>query len=226
MKFFGLTIATSLILASHAHAAVFSADSATATSEFSASYDAGNTIDGSGLSSAGNPGATHADYVANNHWTTANGDTVGESITWAFSAHAGVDLGGLYIWNHRSTPSGSGGVGANDSYEPVLFDLLVSDTGGTALAQFTNQVIGADTNTSQSYSLSSILTGVGSVTFTVKATQNGNISPYTGLAEVLFDDGTIDDGALLGAAPVPLPAGLPLLLAGMGGLALLRRKQR
>ncbi|SDI56500.1 LamG domain-containing protein [Lutimaribacter saemankumensis] len=29
-----------------------------------------------------------------------------------------------------------------------------------------------------------------------------------------------------GAAPIPLPAGLPLLLAGLGGLALVRRKKR
>lgn len=207
-----------------AHAATFSADSATATSEFSALYDAGNTIDGSGLSAAGNPGATHGSYQQNNHWTTRSSETVGESITWSFNS--GEDLGGLYIWNHQSTTTAQGGVGANSNYEPVLFDLLIADTGGSTLAEYTSQAIAPDTATSQSYSLSSILSGVGSVTFTIRATQNGNVSQYSGLAEVLFDDGTIDDGQLLAnAAPIPLPAGLPLLAAGLCGLALLRRKK-
>ncbi|MEM6372914.1 MAG: VPLPA-CTERM sorting domain-containing protein, partial [Pseudomonadota bacterium] len=40
------------------------------------------------------------------------------------------------------------------------------------------------------------------------------------------DDITFTGPAPTSMTPVPLPAGLPLLLAGLGGLALLRRRQR
>lgn len=208
--------ATTALLATGAAAATFSADDATASTEFNSNYVAKNTINGSGLSAPGDPAATHATYTTGNHWTTT-GEAVGAFIDWSFDDPQ--TLGGLYIWNHRSN-----NIATNAFYEPVLFGLTISDAGNNVLASFTGVPLAPNTDQSQAFSLTSLLTGVSTVRFTVEATENNNASTnLTGLAEVLFDDALIA-GATSLAAPIPLPAGLPLLLAGMGGLALLRRR--
>ncbi len=211
-----LLLATAaLLLATKATAATVGADGASASSEFSPAYDPRNTIDGSGLSTANDPAATHADYTVNNHWTTGSGPVVGQWIEWSFSTPQ--TLGGLYIWNHRSNI-----IAASAGYEPTLFGLEFKDATSSVLLSFTNVGLLPDTNLSQAFTLNTAVSNVSAVRFTVEATQAAN-TPYTGLAEVLFDDQTIA-GATSLAAPIPLPAGLPLLLAGLGGLALLRRK--
>ena len=87
--------------------------------------------------------------------------------------------------------------------------------------------------------------GVGgfSQSLTTSGTRSQLPTPYTSLSFSFTGDGStgsiffdhqggvnggivIDNVRLVGAeaSPVPLPAGLPLLLAGLGGLALLRRR--
>jgi len=217
--FYGFAL-SAFLAAGSAQSATFGADTASASSEFSGSFVAENTINGSGLSSAGDPNASHADYVGGNHWTTRRSDTVGAFIEWGFAGP--VDLGGLYIWTHRSNV-----IASNAFYEPTLFDLTFFDLADVALATFTDVDLAPDTDLSQSFTLSSVLTGVSSVRFTVKETQGS--TPFTGLGEVLFDDAIITSNGttVLDAAPaVPLPAGLPLMLAGLGAFAVMRRARQ
>lgn len=205
-----------VMLATHAHATPFSADAATASSFFNGSYDPGNTIDGSGLSANTAVTEAHANYAANNHWTTAAGtDPLEAWITWSFTT--GVDLGGIYIWTHRSNI-----IASNPGYDPTLFDLEVFDFGGTSLAVFDDVALTPDTAFAQAFSFGTVFANVGSVTFSVEAVQS---SPsYTGLAEVAFDDGLIASATQLNA--VPLPAGLPLLAGALAGLVGCRRLRR
>ncbi|WP_424975260.1 VPLPA-CTERM sorting domain-containing protein [Dinoroseobacter sp. S124A] len=209
------------ILATTGHAATFSATGASASSEFSLQYVAENTIDGSGLSAPGDPGASHADYAVNNHWTTAR-NTVAEdaSIEWSFAGPS--DLGGIYIWNHRSNV-----ISSNDGYEPVLFDLTLLN-GTTVIESFDDVALSPDTDKAQAFTFDAVVSNVTSVLFEVEAVQSSN--NYTGLAEVLFDDALIAGATLLSNAPsptpVPLPAGGLLLLSGVAGIAAMRRKRR
>ena len=200
-------------------AAVISADTATASSEFSGGYVAENTINGTGLSTAGDPTATHADYVFGNHWTTRANDVLGASISWGFSG--GASVGGIYIWNHLSNI-----IASNPGYEPTLFDLDLLDGSDNVIASFDDIDLSPDTNMAQAFSFGEIFADVSTITFTVEEVQG--TTPFTGLAEVLFDDsfqiqGATDIGAV---SPIPLPAGLPLLAGAFGLLFGLRRRIR
>lgn len=219
MKPILLSIALGIAGTQMATAAVFGADSATASSQASGFYDAGNTIDGSGLSVPGQPAATHGTYVRNNHWTSDGSAPLDEFIVWGFGASGGVSLGGIYIWNHRSD-----NISANDFYEPTLFDLTIFDDTMTVLASYDDVGLTPDTNMSQAFVFEQVFTGVAEIRFDVEETQGS--TNYTGLAEVLFDDSNTVQGATqLGVdAPVPLPAAGWMLLAGVGALALGRRK--
>ncbi|WP_424970954.1 VPLPA-CTERM sorting domain-containing protein [Dinoroseobacter sp. S76] len=207
-------------MATTGHAATFSATGASASSEFNGSFDAGNTIDGSGLSTAGDPAATHSDYDRTNHWTTASGtDPEDASIEWSFAGPS--DLGGIYIWNHRSNV-----IANNDGYEPVVFDLTLLN-GNTVIESFDDVALMPDTDKSQAFTFDMVVSNVTSVLFEVEKTQSS--TSFTGLAEVLFDDALISGATLLTNTtpmPIPLPAGGLLLLSGVAGIAVLRRKRR
>ncbi|WP_425098863.1 VPLPA-CTERM sorting domain-containing protein [Tropicibacter sp. S64] len=202
-----------------ASAAIVTPTTATTSTNFSFTYRGANTINGSGLSTVGDPAATHAPYSSTtngNHWTTANGDVASAWIRWGFSSL--VDFGGLYIWNHQSTFPG---LADNGGYEPITFDLSVSDD-TTTLASWSGLSLAPDTNLSQAFSLTTPISGVRFVTFTVVETQNP-FTPYTGLAEVLISDTAIAGATAL--SPVPLPASGLLLLAALGGAGLARRRR-
>lgn len=175
-----------------------------------------NTINGTGLISNTTIGEDHAVYAYGNHWTTAGGtNPLDASITWGFNV--GVSLGGIYIWNHQSSP----GHANNSGYEPTLFDLEIFDTGGTSLAFFNDVVLAPDSASAQPFSFTQVFNNVGSVRFDVEAVQS---SPnYTGLAEVAFDDALIAGVPTIGT--VPLPGSLPLLAGGLvlTGVILRRR---
>lgn len=197
------------------HAATFSANSATASSFFDGNYVPTNTIDGSGLPGGFGPSDIHANYAQGNHWTTASGtDPLDQFIEWGFTT--AQTLGGIYIWNHLSNI-----IASNAEYEPTLFDLTLKDSGGNTIIFFDDVGLTPDTaGASESFTFDAPILNVSSVLFEVEQTQG---SPsFTGLAEVLFDDSVIS-GADVTLSAIPLPAGVWMLLAGIGGLAGARR---
>ncbi|MBS0195935.1 MAG: hypothetical protein JSR77_04175 [Planctomycetes bacterium] len=153
-------------------------DSATATSEFSGSYLVTNAINGSGLPPGFTPESEHATYVAGNHWTTRSGQTIGQSATFSFATPK--TLGGFHMWGHRSN-----GVASNPYYAVTRFDLVLRDGAGSVLATHANLVGVPGVLSAQTYAFD-MIAGVRSVQFIVRATNNNNASPYTGLAEVAF----------------------------------------
>lgn len=161
-------------------ASIIHANTATASSQFSASYAPTLTINGSGLNGPACPNTEHAAYTPSNHWTTANGtNPIGQNITWGFNTPQ--TLNRVHIWNHQSTPSHA----ANPFYDVTLFDLEVRDSANSIIYSVTNQAMLPDTATAQTYSFESTLEDVKTVKFTVRQTQGS--TTYTGLAEVLFE---------------------------------------
>lgn len=210
-------VAATVCAGSFAHAATFSADTASASSFFDGSYLPSNTIDGSGLPGGFGPSDIHADYAVNNHWTTDGTNPTEEWIEWTFINPQTV--GGIYIWNHLSNI-----ISSNSQYEPTVFDLTLEDGSGNAIFFFDDVSLTPDTaGASESFTFTAPVANVYSVLFEVEQTQG---SPnYTGLAEVLFDDSVIA-GADVTLSTIPLPAAAWMLLAGIGGLAGARRLRR
>jgi len=161
----------------------------------------------------------HANYAFGNHWTTATGtDPLDASITWSFTS--ATTIAGLYIWNHLSNS-----IASNAGYDVTLFDLTFLDASNSILKAFDDVAMTPNTaGASEAFTLANPLSGVFGVRFDVEAVDG---SPnFTGLAEVLFSDAVIAGAVELEPAPmspVPLPAGLPLLLAGLGALGIARR---
>jgi hypothetical protein len=171
------------VCGSAASAQFFRPNSATATSEFSASYDIGNAIDGSGLPANFGPNDAHATYTTNNHWTTRANQTIGQSATFTFAAARPV--GGFYMWNHRSN-----GIASNSFYAVTRFDLVFRDGPGgtgTVLQSLNGLTALGNIAAAQTFAFP-VVANVRSVQFIVRATANNNSSPYTGLAEVGFDE--------------------------------------
>jgi hypothetical protein len=151
---------------------------ATALSEFSASYDIGNVIDGSGLPAAFGPNTLHAAYAVDNHWTTEAGALGAGRAQATFSFKHPVALDAFHLWNHRSNL-----IAADSSYGVTTFDLVLRDPNGSALLSLLNQTAAQLVSYAQTYTFPT--TGpVSSVDFIVVS--NGG-SPYTGLAEVAFN---------------------------------------
>lgn len=213
MKRLILGAAAVALWVTQASAVTLSADTATASSEFSSGYLAVNTINGTGLSSNTAVGEAHADYAFGNHWTTAQGtDPLDAWISWGFNS--GQDVGGIYIWNHRSNV-----ISSNGGYEPILFDLEIFDSSNASLALFDDVALGANTAFAQAFNFGQVFSDVTLITFRVEAVES---SPsYTGLAEVAFDTAAIAGGTAL-TAPVPLPGGMAMLGGALGLVAVWR----
>jgi hypothetical protein len=193
-------------VASTSQAALFQPDSATASTQWSASYDIGNTIDGSGLEVNFTPVSVHATYVQNNHWTTADGNTVGSFADFYFNAP--VTIGTFHMWNHLSN-----GVASNDDYAVTQFDLLFFDDQNNLLFQLLDQSALAHVHIAQSYVFAPV-DNVSRVHFLVDETMQELQTPrngtdITGLAEVAFES-------------IPEPASALLLVAGAA--LILRRR--
>ncbi len=179
-----VTLAVSSLIAAAvaplaASAQFFRPDSASATSVFSSGYVVANAINGTGLPAGFGPLSSHANYASGNHWTTANGRTIGESATFSFTTPKTV--GGFYMWAHRSN-----GVASNPNYAVTRFDLVFRDAAGATLANLTDLVGLPNIPIAQTYTFNQV-SNVSSIQFIVRATLNNNVSPYTGLAEVAFD---------------------------------------
>lgn len=212
------------LLAPAAHATLIQPNSATATSEFSASYDIGNTIDGSGITGAVTPTSTHVGYgpvnFVNLYWTTqartgtqiTDGST---SATYTFTAPQ--SLVAFYLWNHQGSANGG-----TSKYYVTKFDLIFRDSSNVVLSSLLNLSAGNPSIApiSQKAEVFSFaqLYGVKTVQFVVRDSKGrvDNIQSaagpvwYTGLAEVAFE--------------TPEPASLAIMMVGGAGLALRPRR--
>lgn len=161
-------------LAPTAGAQLFSPDSATASSEFSGSYDIGNAIDSSGFTNIYSFNTPHATYTTNNHWTTRAFPT-DPSATLSFDEPK--QLRQFYLWNHRSN-----GVASDPNYAVKRFNLVFLDAAGSEISRIDD--LGANQNvpTAQIYTFDAV-DSVGSVR--VEITENYG-SRYFGFAEVAF----------------------------------------
>ncbi len=195
-------------VASSATAQMIAPNSATTASQFSSLYDIGNVIDGSGLPAGFDVTSSHNVYLTNNHWTTQSGALQAGNARASFFFDTAQSIYSFNMWNHRSTPQGQGGVGADPNYAVTRFDIVFRDAGGTAIFSLLNQTALPNIAIAQNYNFATV-DGVRSVDFTILA--NNGSTQYTGLAEVRFN-GTI-----------PSPGAVGVL--ALAGLAASRRRR-
>lgn len=188
---FGVCIGT--IVAGSAVAAqpvLFQPDSATAGSEFSASYDIGNAIDGSGLTLPLCLTQGHATYTTHNHWTTKAGALNAGTAFADFVFADGATVGSFILWNHRSD-----GVAADPGYAVTLFDLELFDEAGGLLHALRSQPAVPGVSAAQTFSFAP----VDHVHHAKLTILDNNGSPnYTGVAEVAFAAAATCPGDLSG----------------------------
>jgi hypothetical protein len=182
-------------------------NSALASSEFSSSYAAENTINGSGMSTIFDETDTHQFYTAGNHWTTASSTLPEDAwILWGFNS--GQSLDGMFVWNHLSN-----NIASNPGYEPVLADLTLLDSSDNVLLFMDDVSLTPDTGgVAEFISFGFIVDNVSSVRFEVEAVQSS--SDFTGLAEVGFR-----------TAAIPEPSSTVVILAGCMALAGVNRRR-
>ena len=205
------------LLAANAQAAVIiSPVSASATSEFSASFDIGNTIDQSGLFSGFTSGVTDFDtYLA----TDPQHDFIAVDNEWftssnVLSAVIDYDLGALRqidrmaFWNDEF--SGVGSIEVEISTDNILFASVASGLSPTNWAGSVTSY-GADV-----FSLGGVH-DARYVRLTVSdCPQPDALGPFCGIGEVAFSSVT---------RSVPEPAALLLLGAGLAGLGFTRARR-
>lgn len=208
---FTMAMSIATLAAVPSQAVVFKPDGAVASTQFSGSYLAINTINGSGLTGAGTDiNEAHDEYDQGNHWTTTNSNPLVQWIDWTFSSP--VTMGAAYIWNHQS----NGGLAANPGYEVTLFDLTLFDGSDNILLSLNDRSLQPDNAFAQRIDFA-LTSNVSRVRFDIEAVQS---SPnFTGLAEVAFDTESYINSA------IPEPASWLMLIAGFGltGAAMRRR---
>jgi hypothetical protein len=151
--------------------------SAVALSEFSAAYDIGNTIDGSGLPKAFGPDSLHADYGIDNHWTTQRGALAAGTAKASFYFRWPSSFDAFYLWNHRSNI-----IASDPDYAVTRFDMIFKDQHGVALFSLLDQSAAGSFPSAQTYGFAPV-TPVAQVDFIIKTNQGSSL---TGLAEVAF----------------------------------------
>jgi hypothetical protein len=203
--------------AASAQAALIKPDTAVTGSQFSALYDIGNAIDGSGLPLGFDAAALHDVYKVNNHWTTLAG-AIAAGTAWAeFSFKDAQTLNTFYLWNHQS----NGGIAASPYYAVTQFDLIFKDGMGNTLSSVLDvaAVGGAGNSAAQVFSFAEV-SGVKTVRFVIDANSKPlgfTRADYTGVAEVRFG---------LVAAPIPEPGTYALMALGLAGVAAAARRRR
>ncbi len=181
---------------------IFQPDTAVASSEFSARFDIGNAIDGSGLPTEFTVDDAHAVYVADNHWTTASNPTFPVSAILGFNTP--VTMGQFLLWNHRSDNI------ADDSlYEVAQFDLILKDSADNVLLTLNDLTATGNTVFAQIYDFP-LTGGVSTVEFFIDANQG---SSFTGVAEFGFT-----------AIPEPSTAFLTTIAGSMLMITLYRKR--
>lgn len=191
-----LALFAGLSMTSAAKAQVMIApDSATAASNFSATYDIIHTINGSGLPAGFDVTSSHNIYLGNNHWTTQSGALQAGNARASFFFNTAQTIYSFNMWNHRSTTGSGGGVGADPFYAVTRFNLVLRDGDGNELFSLLNQTALPNIAIAQNYNFAAV-EGVRRVDFTILANNGSN--QYTGLAEVRFN-GTIPAPGALGA---------------------------
>lgn len=181
------------------HAQLFQPDSGVASSTFSGSYDIGNTIDGSGLPAGFGPESAHANYAANNHWTTARRPAT--PVTGDFFFDAPVTIGTLHLWNHRSNA-----IADDPFYAVKTFDLVFFDAADAPLGSISGLSAERNVAIAQSYAFAPV-EGVSRVQFTI-VENHGSV--LYGFAEIAFES-------------IPSPSAAAVL--GLSGLVLTRRRR-
>ncbi|MCY4181215.1 MAG: VPLPA-CTERM sorting domain-containing protein [Litoreibacter sp.] len=223
------TIAAGLAfaLAASAQAAVFDFNDA---AFLDTTVDSVTTSDGSitaTLTTKRNARGTLIDGIAaifdtqnpNNGLSGSNGDN---DLTEGSGLFTGTGFGGALIISETGKTAG---VALSPADDNASGGTITFDFGSTLVNLVSFDILDDATVTA-------ISNGV-SVTAIV-GTDGGfgtgfDLSALTNVSTVTFDfngaSGAIDNFVVNAVTPVPLPAGLPLLLAGLGGFALLRRRK-
>jgi len=172
-----------------------------------------NLVNGSGLSLADDPTATHSEnnnsaeqWHAGGGQGIEGGPPVVDDQVVTFDLGELYDLNTVYIWQHNQP--GNFGRGVNQ------FDLLYSSDGVsyTAFANNLNLAISPGGNISaQSFAFSQA--NVRFVQIAIDSAHSGSANEYVGLAEVMFD-----------GIAVPEPGSVALLAFAGAGIALRRRR--
>ena len=215
-----LPIVAILVSAGRADAAVIlSPVGATASSEFSSTFDIGNTIDQSGLSSGFTSGITDFDaYLATNpthtlvaanfEWFTPSGVTTA-TVTYDLGAIVSIDR--IALWNEES--SGVGNVNVLFSTDGVTF---VPNTLGITPV---NNPIGSD-YPAQVFALSAGSTRYVQLSISQCPQAEPGAFPGCGIGEVAFSSGGAQQ-------QVPEPSSMLLFgTAAVGAIAARRRVRR
>jgi hypothetical protein len=202
--------ATALTGTAASAAVIFSPVAATASSEFAAPYDIGNTIDRSGLFTPFVSGVTDFDaYVAtnpmhtliadNNEWFSANGATSAQ-MTYDLGAVTGIDR--LALWNEEFSGFGTGRVSVSN--DGIAFTSLLSIN---PVDSPSNQDYGV-----QVFALGSIAARYVRLDISGCPQPDGNSLPVCGIGEVAF-------------STVPEPASIALFGLGLAGLGFSVRRR-
>ncbi len=150
------------------------------SSEFSSTWDAGQTIDGSGLPAGFDETDTHTGYE-NTTWVTGSNGVADAMIEWEFDQV--VDLNEIHIWNN--------GRRSAETLDLTFYDFFHGVVGSQTVSLADPP---SDTVTAQSFTLTQPMTGVKFVQAAVTASYD---SSFTGLGEVAFD-------GVVGVQPTPV----------------------
>lgn len=176
-----------------ASAELFQPVAGVASSEFSGSYDIGNTIDGSGLVGGLSLDATHADYGVHNHWTTRRD---AQDVNAVFEFDEDKTVARFVLWNHRSNV-----IADDPNYAVRVFDLTFFDANDTQLGSLTGLTAEQDEPAAQLYDFAA-LQGVRSVRIDIVENYGSRLS---GFGEVAFSSVPAPgSAAVLAATPLVL----------------------
>lgn len=193
--------------ATASHAAVIDGVTTTSSVGTFGTYDIEALTNGEGLSTPGSTDATH-DTNFSDMWLSGNNNTSGSLL---FNLGDVFSLDTIDIWNYNAICCGlDRGV--------MEFDLEVSTDGvtfssllGTSMLA---QSIGLETLDSEQFSLGGMIGQY----VRLNIFNNYGDTTYVGLSEVMFSGEAL--------AAVPIPATLPLLVLGLGGLGFAARRRR